>query len=227
MLGAMFGFHPLLRHELEKKGKRAFATVVECKETHLLETAGDPSVVSSTERMWKLVLRVEPEGEQPFEAKVDEYLPQLSATSVGDKFPVLYDPDDHSKVVVDHSQLGATALVDEQIKEHTDDLISTMRERGQGDMADKLQQVYDAGLMSYQPTDDPTQIHELIKARQEKIKEIMGGNVLVGGQPLQTGGAAASAAATADALTKLAALHDRGVLTDAEFETQKKKLLGE
>ena len=30
-----------------------------------------------------------------------------------------------------------------------------------------------------------------------------------------------------DRLSKLAELHDRGVLTDAEFETQKKKMLGE
>ena len=97
-------------------------------------------------------------------------------------------------------------------------------------MADRLQQVYDAGLVSYEPTDDPEKIRELIKARQEQIKAIMGGsNVIVGGQPLQAGAApsaAAGAEATADALTKLADLRDRGVLTNDEFEAQKKKLLG-
>jgi Short C-terminal domain len=223
----MFGYHPLLRHELKKNGKRAFATVVECNRTHLLETAGDPSVVSSTERLWKLTLRVEPEGEQPFEAKVDEYLPQLSSTSVGDRFPVLYDPNDHGKVVVDHSEQADEAMTDETIKEQTGDVISRMRERGQGEMADRLKAVYDAGLLQYAPTDDPQKLKGLIRERQDKIKEIMGGsNVLAGGQPLPAGGGAAGAEMTADALTKLADLRDRGVLTDAEFEAQKKKLLG-
>ncbi len=54
----------------------------------------------------------------------------------------------------------------------------------------------------------------------------MGGqNVLIGGQPVQSG-AAAGPAATADALTKLADLRDRGALTDDEFQAQKDKLLG-
>lgn len=35
-----------------------------------------------------------------------------------------------------------------------------------------------------------------------------------------------STASTSDELTKLAALHDRGKLTDTEFEAQKAKLLG-
>jgi hypothetical protein len=86
----MFGHHPLLRHELKKNGRRAFATAVECKRTHILDTEGDPSLVSSTRRLWKLVLRVEPEGEPPFEAKVDEPLPQLCLTAVGNKFPAIY-----------------------------------------------------------------------------------------------------------------------------------------
>jgi hypothetical protein len=37
----------------------------------------------------------------------------------------------------------------------------------------------------------------------------------------------AGTAATADALTKLADLRDRGVLNDEEFQAQKKKLLAD
>jgi hypothetical protein len=43
---------------------------------------------------------------------------------------------------------------------------------------------------------------------------------------VQFGGAPA-AASTVDSLTKLADLRDRGVLTEDEFQAQKKKLLGE
>lgn len=39
-------------------------------------------------------------------------------------------------------------------------------------------------------------------------------------------GAAAPAESPADELTKLAALRDQGILTDAEFEAQKQKVLG-
>jgi len=225
----MLGHHLLLRHELKKNGRRAFATVVECKRTHILDTEGDPSLVSSTRRLWKLVLRVEPQGASPFEAKVDELLPQLSSTAVGDRFPVLYDPGDHSKVVVDHSEEGDEGLVNEQIKEHTEEQISRMRGHGQGEMADRLQAVYDAGLLNYSPSSmsDPAELRRQIHERQAQIKEIMGGqNVLIGGQPVQTGGAAGAGLA-AEALTKLADLRDRGVLTNEEFDAQKRKVLGE
>jgi len=62
-----------------------------------------------------------------------------------------------------------------------------------------------------------------------------GANIMIGGQSLQDmmaqAGAAQAAAAQATAnpveqLTKLADLHDRGVLTDEEFAAQKAKLLG-
>jgi hypothetical protein len=53
-------------------------------------------------------------------------------------------------------------------------------------------------------------------------------NIIVGGQSLQDmlAGAGAGAVTDADQLAKLAALHDRGVLTDDEFAAQKAKILG-
>jgi len=56
-------------------------------------------------------------------------------------------------------------------------------------------------------------------------------NVMFGGQSLQdmvaqAGAGAAAAADPAEQLTKLAALHERGVLTDEEFAAQKAKILG-
>jgi hypothetical protein len=67
--------------------------------------------------------------------------------------------------------------------------------------------------------------------KQAKIMELMAGlgmsgpSVLVGGRPAAPAPTADPVAA-ADALTKLAALRDRGMLTDAEFQAQKAKLLG-
>jgi hypothetical protein len=67
--------------------------------------------------------------------------------------------------------------------------------------------------------------------KRAKIMELMAGmgiavpNMMVGGQPTAPA-PTPDPSATADALTKLADLRDRGVLTDAEFQTQKEKLLG-
>jgi hypothetical protein len=43
---------------------------------------------------------------------------------------------------------------------------------------------------------------------------------------VEQGAGVAPVESTADELTKLAALRDQGVLTDAEFEAQKRKILG-
>jgi hypothetical protein len=56
----------------------------------------------------------------------------------------------------------------------------------------------------------------------------LGGTVIVDGTPVPQASAAQPAKPdVVDLLTKLADLHDRGALTDAEFEAQKAKLLAQ
>jgi hypothetical protein len=249
----MLGFHPLLTRELKKNGVRAFATVLEVKRTHELNTVGDPSVVANTERLWKLVLEVKPDSGPPFQAKVGAWFNQLSEPTVGDDYPVLFHPDDHTKLMIDQSAEGVSELVDAKTKERTESTVETMRSRGQNEIANRYQAVFDAGLTTHW-SNDPVELRKQIQERRVKIKEIMAGSgpdaqqrlvsdamstfgdqyeqlrrqftvpgVPLSGQPSQGG----DAASTADTLTKLADLHDRGVLTDEEFQAQKKKLLGE
>jgi hypothetical protein len=226
----LLGHHPRLEKELRKKGQRALATVIEAHQTHYNETIGNAAIVSNTRILWKLVLRVEPDGEEPFEAKLDALFGQLSDPTVGGQYPVLYDPKDHGKVLIDHTEEGSRRFVYEKAKEHTDAAVARMRERGQDDMADRLQAVYDAGLTSNWSRNSG-ELRQQIAERKAQIAEIIGGqNVVIGGQPVPGGpaaGGAGNAAATADALTKLADLRDRGALTDEEFEAQKRKLLGQ
>jgi hypothetical protein len=222
----MLGHHPRLERELRKKGKRATATVIESQRTRYTETLGNPSIVSDTKILWKVVLRVEPEGEEPFETKLDALFGQMSEPTVGGQWPVLYDPSDHSKVLIDHTEEGAQAFVNQRVKERSDATVARMRERGQDDVADRLQALQASGLTSNWSR-NPAELREQIAARKAQIAEIMGGqNVIVGGQPIG-GGGAADASATADALTKLADLRDRGALSDEEFQAQKRKLLGD
>jgi hypothetical protein len=57
-----------------------------------------------------------------------------------------------------------------------------------------------------------------------------GGNVVIGGQSvadmMAAAGGGPAAADPTEQLTKLADLHDRGVLSDEEFASQKAKILG-
>jgi hypothetical protein len=258
----MFGHHPLLERKLRNEGRRAFAKIREAKRTHWAETVGSEAVVADTRILWKLVLQVEPEGEPPFRAEVDELFGQMAspAPSADYALVVLYDPDDHSKVAIDHSEEGYRLLDEVLQKQRVDARVDVMRERGQNTIADRYAKIHDPALGLFGQeglSTDPDERKKQLAERRAKIKEIMAGetaddrvalirgsqagfqdkfaelkgslsaqNVLVGGQPAQLS-AAAGPAATADALTKLADLRDRGVLNDEEFQAQKKKLLGE
>src|SRR4051794_34456921 len=122
----MLGHHPLLQRKLRKSGRRAFATVVESERTKYSETAGNEAIVSNTRVLWKFKLSVAPNGEPPFEADADVLLPQTWSPSSGTRFPVLYDPDDHSRVVVDQSEEGNRLLGDELDRSRVDARVERM-----------------------------------------------------------------------------------------------------
>jgi hypothetical protein len=49
-------------------------------------------------------MRVQPSGEQPFEVELKASLNVLFMPRAGDSIDVLYDPGDHSRVVIDPAQ---------------------------------------------------------------------------------------------------------------------------
>jgi hypothetical protein len=277
----MLGHHPILRRQLEKKGLRAPAKVREAKRLPWSETTGNmpAAELANQKNLWELVLVVEPESEQPFEARVQELLSwseDVEPSERHDQFVVLYDPSDHSKVVIDHSDEADRMLAVDRLKEQTDAQVSLMRDRGQGFWADRYQAAQES-LAAYMSEDHSNlsadQREDALHAQQQKMREIMAGDsmqraeqiqqiqrdpsippeqkrakimelmagmgiqvpsAMVAGQPAPMGGSSGSATfggssdpgKTADALSKLADLRDRGVLTDDEFQAQKKKLLG-
>ncbi len=270
----MLGHHPKLRHELQNNGRRAFAKVLQAKKTHYMESFGTTPAqeVRNTRILWKLVLRVEPEGEDAFDANVDDFFGADTTVEPSERhyqFVVLYDPSDHGKVLLDRSDEAWRMLDVQKFKERSDAQVSGMRERGQGFWADRLQTAQES-MAEYIGTDrsklSADEREDAMRAQKQKMRETMAGdsaqrgqqilaiqrdpsippeqkgakiselmsgmgvaapNVLVGGQPLAAAASPSDPSATADALTKLADLHDRGVLTDQEFEAQKRKLLGE
>jgi hypothetical protein len=204
------------RKKLEEHGKRAPAVVLEIAERGMSVTSGPAGLVSSTELALKTKLRVEPADEMPFEVEERFRYPQLAVPSVGTRLAVVYDPSDHDKVMIDRSLAGAAVQFGGATGMQGTDLQSL------------LSKVEEAQSQ----TQDP---QELARILQQQL----GTNVTVSqqdssgatfGAPTAGFGGAASAAPEedpVDKLTKLAELREKGMLTDAEFESQKARILGE
>jgi hypothetical protein len=165
------------KKELEENGKRASATVVEIAEKGMAVTRGAEGVIGNTELALKTHLRVQPDDEPEFEVKKRFSFPQLAVPSAGQTVPVIYDPNDHDKIIVDYSpeaQQGAAFQA--------------------------------AGI-------DPSQIGQLMQQAAQ-----------------MPGMAQQPPAAQPDPVTqleKLAKLKESGALTEAEFEAEKAKILGQ
>jgi hypothetical protein len=214
-------------------GKPAQATILEAKKGRFAISSGGNAAeqVASAHINWKLKLRVEPEGEAAFEAEVKEgYAEMGMGPQVGSKIAVLYNPDDHSSVVVDHS---TDAIMGTKIDEITGQMSPESKARMEqlgGESAQDLMK--DAAA-------DPAAFRERMHARADELKAqaAQGVNPLTGApvnqpvsgsNPLANFAAFTGAAAPADPadeIAKLADLRDRGALTEEEFQAQKKKIL--
>jgi hypothetical protein len=213
----------------EHGGKRAWATILESKKGWT-STGGvntGPGQAGSITIRREFRLRVEPEGGPPFEATIKQAFNDTHGWRIpeeGWSVTVIYDPNDHSKVVMDVDAMPVGPGVDrgEAVVRHKTAMErQQMRGMAPGDSARRAERLRAVAL-------DATLSPEEKRAKMMKLSASLGAapkTVFVGGQAVHAGNAAGPAAAV-DALAKLADLRDRGVLTDAEFETQKAKLLG-
>ncbi len=217
----MFGSANRLEKKLrEGGGKTAPAQITATKKGKVaISTGGDAAQQAASAHVnWKLTLRVTPDNEAPFEAEVKEPYPEMGGgPSVGDTIGVLYDPNDHSKLVVDHGEEGLVT----QVLSHTSDRAKAQMEKVAGEPAQDLMR---------EAISDPTAFREKMweRANQMAADARAGAaagsatpNVLIGGVPMTVG-----RPDPADEIAKLADLRDRGALTDEEFQAQKKKILG-
>jgi hypothetical protein len=184
-----------LKKELQETGKRANATIIEIAEKGMAVTRGADNVVANTEIALKTHLRVQPDDEPEFEVKKRFSFPQMAVPGAGQIVPVLYDPQDHDKIIVDYSgdaQQGAAFA--------------------------------SAGI-------DPNQISQLMEQAQQmqaQAGQMQGGMPGMGQVPGMTPAAPAQPQADpVEQLEKLAKLKESGALTDAEFEAEKAKILGQ
>jgi hypothetical protein len=200
----VFGSKKRLEEKLRASGKHAPAEVLEADSSYGI-TRGNPAFVGATNIVWKLKLQVRPEGEPEFTADVKAEFPQLSSPAKGMTLNVLYDPDDHSKVVVDQSPQGGIVTAIENM------VSKSPAVQANPALGGALENLMHDALAD--PAGFRERMHEQAAA---------GINPLAGAF-----GAPTAPESPVDELTKLADLRDRGALTPEEFEAQKKKILGE
>ena len=190
---------------LKENGRRANATVLEVGSRGMTITHGNEAIVANTQVVLKTRLRVEPDGEPAFEVEERFRYSQFDLPSAGTVLPVIYDPDDHDKIMLDDSPAAVTQAGLSQAGLSTDQM----------GLVTQLQQAAAQGM-------DRNAMRDMAKQwGAAHGATIIDGTNGFGGAP------APPAESTVDQLEKLAALRDRGVLTDAEFEAQKARILSQ
>ncbi|MHA7649437.1 SHOCT domain-containing protein [Mycobacterium sp. ML4] len=195
----MFG-----QRKLSKVGVRAFADVLNAEQSIISVTVGNPNLVSNTEVRWTLRLRVTPEREPSFEATLNTLLPQSMRPRPGTRLAVIYDPRDHSRIQLDQQSPAETAI----------DAITAARP----DLSGASVMGMPMGDVIRQAMSDPSGFRTEMMRRAAEMQD----QALQAMQPQ----APARDHDVLDRLERLAALKDRGVLTDNEFEEQKRRILG-
>lgn len=207
----MFG-----RRDLGKVGIRAFADVLAAEQSAVSVTIGNPNLIDNTEIRWKLRLRVTPDTEPPFDASVTALLPQLTRPRPGMRLAVIYDPKDHGHIQVDRTAAApADAAIDAVTAARPD--LAGAQVMGMP-MADVIRQAIA----------DPTAFREEMMRRGAEMQQhALGAAMAAQAAARPSAEPSPEGADPIERLERLAALKDRGVLTDDEFEQQKRRILGE
>ena len=189
------------RKHLLENGTRATAVVLK-RSRRIAVTSGPENVVGSTELDFRLKLRVEPEGREPFEVGCRMRFPQLSAPEEGSRIAVIYDPQDRDEIMWDDTPAGIGTLTGhESVGELLDMAAAGADEQA---LVDAAMQMF-PGAATTGP-DGRTVID--LRGMPNPPSATTGGDHRV-----------------AD-LEKLASLHASGALTDEEHAAAKARLLG-
>jgi hypothetical protein len=195
--------HSHQEKKLREHGRAAPAEILSIKtegtagtQNPLRAWSADDDDLTTNWFLCRLELRVKPPGEPPFEKTVHTRLNTLK--DKGDTVPVLYDPDDHDKVVVDYKADAQAEM----------DRLDSLR-RG------AKQSQEDAPGGAGAPLDP--ELQELMDEEEAERRATAAA----------AGPSSGGSQARLDRLQQLADLHDRGVLSDAELAAEKAKILNE
>jgi Short C-terminal domain len=214
---ALFGSSKRLEKKLEKNGTAATAEITQAEKTHWINSSGAQAVGGQNSTVtWHLTLQVKPDGAAPFDATITDAFPLGDDIVVGHSVSVLFDPADHSKVVIDHSPKGEIASF---MAGMSPGATAAIASSGAGGALDSLMQdaAKDPSGVLARWRSDPDAAVAAFRSQMTAPTTV---------NPAVTP-ATPGAESPEDRLTKLADLRDRGAITDAEFQAQKKQILGE
>ncbi len=203
--------HDHLVKRLQQAGRTAPATILGMRTEGDYSEPGamwaDDSDLTKSGSLCRLELRVMPPGETPFETTIRTRVNSFHYT--GDTIEVLYDPADHDQVAFDYEADARAAMASAHSPGASAPSVLTP-------LDPELQQLMDA-------------------EEAERTGASPSASASAAGRAATPSPAAASpgdpSAAAADRriaqLQQLADLHSRGALTDAEFATEKARVLSE
>jgi hypothetical protein len=232
-----FGFgRKSLEEQLSESGRRASAEVLSSEPTKHFDSSYGNQLNG---RSWILRMRVSLSGEQPFEVELKANLKILFMPRPGDSIDVLYDPGDHSRVVIDPAldlaprprvrsgvraevalPRGREAVVEAQSAplEHRAELERFAQFYANGALSDDEYKELRRRILGLP---EPTVVATGFQGRGGKIVVVE----RVVDSPGPDGGA--PEADPLDEIGRLAELRDSGALSVAEFDARKRALLGE
>jgi hypothetical protein len=98
---SIFDSYARLETALLKSGRPATATVLEAREERMFTTGGAGGQAGMGYPPWFLTLRVTSETEPGFEVSQKVRVHVFIVPTPGETLQVLYDPDDHTRMIVD------------------------------------------------------------------------------------------------------------------------------
>jgi hypothetical protein len=198
----------LFGHRPGKDWERAMATVITAEQTNRAVTVGNDSIMSNTRVVWKVRLRLEPEGRPPIEVEGKTRVAQGNSMWEGMRTAVLFDPDKPSHFEVDDS---------------VDAMIARVTDHTGGAPVGGM----DLGALMHQAMDDPSALTQSIASMQQHF-QAQAAQVqaqAMAAQPPATN--PASGGGIEERLARLGELHSSGVLNDEEFAAAKRNILTE
>jgi hypothetical protein len=201
----MFGNKKSLAKERQAKGGEvAWASVLDVHYGMQSARMNGFNQVQSTTEHDRITVRVEQEGAGSFEATFRQVFKDQKPMS-GWQCKVIYDPRDHERIAVVEGTFMPPGIDHDRAERALDRRTEMKAALRDGNMAKYIEK---------------RKADALAQAQAGTLK----GLVMVDGKVI-SGGGLAPQVDVADQLTKLAALRDQGILTDAKFEAQKAKLL--
>jgi putative oligomerization/nucleic acid binding protein len=204
----LFGGNRRLEANLRHSGLTATADVSDAEQTRQQPRSVGVHAVDdqSTTTTWRLRLQVNPDGEAPFDAKLTEAVPRGEEIAVGQRMAVLYDPNDHSRIAIDHGSQAAIDGVEAELSAaavHETPPDPTALKGCRTSSPDEDTGIFRRGMLAHPSARGP-KLTDVSRATRDGV----------------------SAELLEDKVAKLADLRDRGALTVAEFEEQKRQILG-